>query len=84
MMCKIQTCNDDVIEYLVDVTELAALIHRETFSVAEGRRLWIQSGRANLDGALQIRADNSNKYCTDVWANGRQVYRIGGGGGGTV
>jgi len=28
MACKIQTCNDNVIEYLDDVTELDALIHR--------------------------------------------------------
>jgi hypothetical protein len=69
-----QTCNDDVIEYPEDVTELAALIHRWTFSVAEGRR-----GRANLGRALQIRTNNRNKWCTGVWANVRNVYRIVGG-----
>jgi len=66
MVCKTQTCNDDVIEYLDDVTELAALIHRQTFSVAERGRLWIQRGRANMDRALQIRTNNRNKCCRDV------------------
>jgi len=44
--------------------------------VAKVGRLWIQRVRANLDSALQIRTNNRNKFCADVWVNGRKVYRM--------
>jgi hypothetical protein len=76
MACKIQTCNDDVIEYLNDVTELDALIHMQTLSVAKVRRMWIQRVRSNLDRPLQITVTNAVQMCGLMG-----VMCIGWGGG---